>query len=378
MDGWMVFYHPDRERKEQTMSAFSIVSGWERCVMDSLLAGLHGHQARALAHLSWAMAVAGHCQAGKVSVHVPTWAQAASSQRRFERFLSNRGLRAHQAMTQLSRALLRPWTGRRLLLIVDETPKANELRCLKISVAYHKRAIPLVGVCYLHNRLPKPLPKLLYGLLRQVRGCLPPECEVTLLADRGLAWPMVVDWCRHQGWHYVVRLQSSVRLCQEDGREMAVGELLTEPGQRWRGTGLVFKKAGWRPGQVVAVWQKGCREPWLLLTDQPASWRICRAYAKRTWIEEGFRDEKSQGLQWQDSRVNDPAHAERLLLLIALALLLAISLGSELLKRGQRHQLDPKTRRRLSITQMGLRWLRYLLTHDPGRLRINRLCLYPS
>ena len=70
------------------MSAFAIVRDWERCVMGDLLGGLHGHQSRALALLSWGMALAGHCQAGKVSVHVPTWAEPASSQRRFERRLA--------------------------------------------------------------------------------------------------------------------------------------------------------------------------------------------------------------------------------------------------------------------------------------------------
>lgn len=45
----------------------------------------------------------------------------------------------------------------------------------------------------------------------------------------------------------------------------------------------------------------------------------------------------------------------RLLLVIALAMVLAISQGSATLKRGRRHELDPHRQRRLSIVQLGLR-----------------------
>jgi hypothetical protein len=75
------------------MSALTILRDWRRCVAEDLLPRLHGHHANALADLSFAAALAGHCQAGQVAAHVPTDAVPASSRRRFERLPANDRLR---------------------------------------------------------------------------------------------------------------------------------------------------------------------------------------------------------------------------------------------------------------------------------------------
>src|SRR2546426_12796605 len=107
------------------MSAIKIIRDWRRCVAEDLLPHVHGHQANALADLSFASALAGHCQAGQVAAHVPTDAKLASARRRFERLLSNDRLPPQVAQQDLARALLAPWTGLTVRLILDETPKGN-------------------------------------------------------------------------------------------------------------------------------------------------------------------------------------------------------------------------------------------------------------
>ncbi len=42
------------------------------------------------------------------------------------------------------------------------------------------------------------MPELIAGLLRRVAACLPAGAG-DALADRGLAWPQVVDACREPG-----------------------------------------------------------------------------------------------------------------------------------------------------------------------------------
>jgi len=361
------------------MSAAAFVRAWRRTVAEQLFPGLHGHQANALADLSFALAVAGHCQAGKLAPHVPTHAQPASSQRRCERLLANGRLQPPVAQRQLAGGLLAPWGGQTILLLLDETPKANDLRVLNVRVAYGHRALPLAAVCYRPDALPQPMPQLVGGLLRQVLGCLPEGATVVLLADRGLCWPLVVDFCHEHGWHYVLRLQGQTKVLLPDGSERSASELAPRPGTRWLGEAEVFKKAGWRGANVVATWERGVAEPWLLLCDQRASLRHCRAYAKRTWVEESHRDDKAGSFHWDDSQVHDPAHALRLLLLVALAMVLAASLGSAATKAGWRRWLDPHRRRRLSVVQLGLRWLRYALAHELYHLiKLGRLYLYPK
>ena len=84
-----------------------------------------------------------------------------------------------------------------------------------------------------------------------------------------------------------------------------------------------------------------------------------------------FRDEKSQGFHWEQSHVKDPTHAGRLVLLIALATYLALSLGSRVIKAGLRRLLESGRQRMLSLFQIGLRFLTFCVNHDrplPGNL----------
>jgi Transposase DDE domain len=359
------------------MSAAGIVQEWRRCVA-KLLPRLHGHQSKALADFSYAAALAGHCQAGKLAGLAPTRARPASARRRFERLLANPRLRPRLVQRQLADALLAPWAGRTILLILDETPQANHLRAMTVRVAYAKRALPLAAVCYRPTAPPRRLPALVRGLLEQVHRSLPSPATVVLLADRGLCWPALVDWCRAHGWHYLLRLQGHTRVRGPDGTVRSVRDLVDRPGKRWLGQAEVFKKAGWRRANVVATWPRGVEEPWLLVTDRPASLRHCRAYGKRVWVEESFRDDKSSGFHWGHSRVRDPVHAERLLMVLAMAVVLAASVGTQATRAGWRRALDPHRRRRLSLIQIGLRWLRYVVAHDLLHLiRLGRLYFYP-
>jgi hypothetical protein len=385
------------------VSAMEMVRPWLDAVKFNLLPTRHGHQGKALALFSWAMAVTGSCWSGPVAARVPGAAAPASARRRLERALANDRLDATAAMLELTGSLLRDWggCGRPLLLILDETPKGNDLRCMKLSVAYRKRTVTLLAVCYAPDRPPMPMPRLVRWMLRQVAPRVPDGADVTLLADRGLCWPTLIRCCRRLRWHYLLRLQCDTRVRPEPDdkhmhkhkhkhegkgkgkgkhegkgkaqRELAVRELAPHPGARWFGPVRIFKRAHWLRGHVAAVWEADANDPWLLVTDEPATYRgCCRRYCKRTWCEETHRDEKSHGLNWQRSRVNDPGHAQRLVLLIALATLLCVALGAAVIKRGLRHLFEPRRRRMLSVFQLGMRRLGWAVTHDQP------LCPLPS
>ena len=168
------------------MNALSMLRDWRRQVQEDLLPDLHGHQSKALADLSLAMTLAQHCHSGRLAAAAPGAARPASVRRRLERTLANDRLDPDSAWPQLARAMLACRAGGPIFLILDETPNRNELRCLKITLAYRKRALPLCSACYALSGRPEPMPKLIVGLFRQVAACLPKGAEVTLLADRGL------------------------------------------------------------------------------------------------------------------------------------------------------------------------------------------------
>jgi hypothetical protein len=344
------------------MGPDKIIGDWRCCLRESYLPQLHGHQQNALAALSLGMALARSCSSGQVALQVPGDARPASVRRRLERLLANGQLESEPAMQMFGRQVLASWPARQVLLILDETPNANDLRCMKLSLGWKKRVVPLLSICYRPDAPPRPLPELVWQMVAEVARWMPAGKEVTLLADRGLCWPVLVRQCRREGWHWVLRALRQCRFRDERG-EHALQELVPGPGAQFYGQGAVFKKAGWEAANVVAVWERGAKEPWLLITDQPPRYQRCRSYCRRTWCEQTHRDEKSSGWQWQQSKVDDPEHAGRLVLLMELATLLAIALGAQMIRRGYRKALDPHQRRRLSLFQLGNRWLIWCLSH---------------
>jgi hypothetical protein len=350
--------------------------------------GLHGHVVKALGCFSLAMVGAGHCHSGKLAACAVTdgrrrRTKPASTQRRWERWLANQRVDGTHALEMLAGALLAEWTGRReLLLVLDETPNGQDLRCLRLGVAYRKRLISIAAVCYPTDRPPLPMPKLICRTLRRAaKLLLPADAIITLLTDRGLSWPAVMDCARRLGWRHVMRLQHTTRVTlPDDGRVVSAGELVRRPGDSWHGRARIFKKAGWRHAHVTALWDPRSDEPWLLASreDGPGGVRAAVAYAKRNWCEQGFRDEKSSGFQWQQSHVTCPQRAMRLVLVMVLATLLSLSLGTWLIKSGRRRDLDPHRARRLSVFQLGLRWLRHMLLNDLHTLPPYLPYLHPS
>src|SRR5216684_158678 len=70
-------------------------------------------------------------------------------------------------------------------------------------------------------------------------------------------------------------------------------------------------------------------DPWLVLTDLPPEAAEVCWYGLRAWIEQGFKRIKRGGWQWQYTRMNDPARAERLWLAVAIATWWLLSVGGE-------------------------------------------------
>jgi hypothetical protein len=346
------------------MNALSMLLDWRREVQNDLLPELHGHQSKAMADLSFAMTLAQHCHSGELAAAAPGDAKPVSVERRLERYLANDRIDPDPTWSQLARSITPGWVGGPIVLILDETPNHNDLRCMKLTLAYRKRALPLGCACYALGGQPEPMPELVVGLLRRVAACLPRGAEVTLLADRGLAWPQVVDACHELGWHYALRLLGQTRVRTPDGRECSAAELAPRPGAGWRGEAEVFKKSGWRAAAIAARWLPDGDEPWLLVSDRDDGPRLFRRYAKRVWTEELFKDEKSSGFRWGESHVTDPVHAARLVLLIALATYLALAVGSKVIRAGLRRFLESTRQRMLSFFTIGLRWVRFCLTHD--------------
>lgn len=350
------------------MSGHISVAVWSES-LNQLLPGISLPIRKALGSFSLAMALASHCFSSRIASSVPTSAAIASSRRRFERLLANTHLDSEQVTTELVRSFALAWPGRPWTIIIDETDKDERIRSVQILLGYKRRAIPLAVRAFRPNKRGRPA--LILRLLKLIRDNLPSDTKVTVVTDRGLSWPSLLRFCVKSHWHYVMRIQSHTSVWPETAETYSRADAFI-PARKNRPftcRAKVFKVAGWCDCWFTAVRVKGAKEPGLLIGDQPGAWQQYRRYGQRFWCEESFRDEKSSGFRWRQSRVEDPAHATRLLVVMMLAMLLCLAIGSRLIKRGLRHLLEPHVVRMWSYFTLGLRWLSHLFASpDENRL----------
>src|SRR5215213_3539782 len=258
--------------------------------------------------------------------------------------------------------------GQTLWLALDETHQGRtetgaRLGMLALRLVYRERAIPLAWVCYRPGEAEAPFPVLIGRLIAEVDALVPPDTRVVLMTDRGLSWPSLLDRCRAVGRSFLCRVQGSTRVETDDGTIGPIRDRAPRPGTRWQGRGRAFLKAGWRAVNVVAVWRRGDDQPWLLVTDLAPTWVRCAQYRHRMDEELSFRDDKSSGFEWDASRVRDPAHMDRLLLVLQLAACFVLAQGAFVLHHGFRTVLERPDRRTLSLFSLGLRWLDRARSH---------------
>lgn len=222
------------------------------------------------------------------------------------------------------------WSGRQLALAMDATTLGDQFVVLAISVVYRGCAVPVAWAVLPagEKRAWRPEWERLLGCLR---GVVPADWTVIVLADRGLYARWLFTTIVGLGWHPFLRvnLGGTFRPTTE-ARFRTLRSFVPGTDQRWAGTGTAFKGATTRLRCTLLAWHgAGYKDPWLILTDLPPDVADVAWYGLRAWIEQGFKVSKRGGWQWQRTRMTHPDRAARLWLAIAVATLWLVSVGGE-------------------------------------------------
>lgn len=293
--------------------------------------------ARTLATYSFGLVLAHACGLSAVALALGALLRQAVNtvRQRLREFYKPAGGKTGRGRTQLDAAaccgpLVRwvtaGWTDKRVALALDATTLGTRFTVLACAIVYRGCAIPVAWSVRAANA-PGAWHPHWCELLRRVRDALGPGWAVPVMTDRGLESPELFREITRPGLHPLMRVKASGKFRPDGWHQFRpLGEFAAREGDRFAATGLAY--SGTRlPCTLLACRAAGCEEAWLVLTDLPAGCADPCWYALRSWIEQGFKVIKRGGWQWQQTRMTDPARAERLWVVVSLATLWLVEVG---------------------------------------------------
>lgn len=150
-----------------------------------------------------------------------------------------------------------------------------------------------------------------------------------MAADRGLYARWLFRQIQTLGWHPFLRINSGGNYRPSGAvgfRPLAQAVIQGEAG--WSGAVTCFSSPDCQlAGTLLAHWDSGHTDPWLIVTDLAAQVADVAWSGLRPMIECGGKDTKRGGWHWEQTKMTDPARAPRLWLAIAVATLWGVSVG---------------------------------------------------
>lgn len=324
------------------------------------LTPLNKWQAEGLALYSYGIIKGRHSQLNWLAEELSEFGEIETLRKRLNRWLSNDRIDVDEVCEAWVKWV---WSGmpagQRAILLVDETKIGKRMGVLMVSLAYRRRAIPLMWRCYKADSK-QAYPEegqvgMIVTMVERISRCLPPASQPILLADRGISHSSaLIRGLTSRGICYLLRIKDSARFTLENEVSFILKEA-TREGTAWTASGTLFTATAQVDTTVNVYWGHAQSEAWCLITNDPSL--TSHVYARRVWQEESFRDLKSGGWQWQTSFIRNPQRASRFLLILAVAYGWVLALGSCLCPSAP-------SQPRYSLFRLGFRWL---------KLRLNRL-----
>lgn len=307
---------------------YTLLYQWES-LLSAHLPSLNSWQQANVALFSYGVMESESSQQEAIARAINGGEQIESGKRRLRRWVDNEGVGLEAFFGEWVQWVSETLGQNQITLLVDETKLHDRIGVMMVGVAWEGRCLPLVWRTYKANDA-QAYPaegqvKMIEQLLAKVKAALEPSVQVLVLADRGIGTsPHLCKAVAALGWQYLFRVTCQTKIVTDQG-DYTIAEQV-QPGEIWMMSGKVFKQRGRIPAQALALWSPDYSQPWALVTNDTSltGWE----YAHRNWQEQSFRDLKSGGWHWGESRIRSPEHMARLLILLVLAYVWVVSLGS--------------------------------------------------
>ena len=230
---------------------------------------------------------------------------------------------------------LLPQTNKELPIALDTTNIGQNFTLLSINVLYQGCGI-LVAWKIVKGTEKGSWKPFWVELLSSLKNIVPRDWEVIVTADRGLYAPWLYQQIVELGWHPFLRINHQGQYRRPNSSSwLPLAKVVTRNGMSWSGKITCFKTNP-LDCTLLARWDEGYQDPWLIVTDLPSTDANILCYGFRSWIECSYRDIKSDGWQWHKTRLRNPTRAEQHWLAMAVALLWMVTLGGD--EQTQSHE----------------------------------------
>lgn len=162
---------------------------------------------------------------------------------------------------------LLPAEQKQIALALDATSIGNKFTVLSINVLLAGSGIPIAW-CIVKATEPGSWKGHWQKLISHLSGVIPAEWQVIVAGDRGLYAPWLYELIVSAGWHPLLRInhQGHLQIPPSTTWTQLAGVVNT-PGQS-RSAQVVCFKTHPLKCTLLARWDLGYKDPWLILTDE--------------------------------------------------------------------------------------------------------------
>lgn len=289
-------------------------------------------------------------------------AKASSKQRQLSRWLHNPKIKPMAVYLPFVQQALLDWAGETMYLALDTSQLWKQYVIVRLALVYRGRALPL-GWTVLNSGSATVALKWYQPILVCVAAVIPANSRVILLADRGFLDVKLMQLCRDLGWHFRIRIKSSIWIYRATKKRQKVKALMPTPGcaRFFSHVWLTEQRLGPVHLALAYVQTNNGYEKWAIVSDEPVGLKTLDEYGLRFDIEENFLDDKSAGFDLESSEIRDADAVSRLCLILAVATFYLVSTGTAVVEMGRRWIVDTHWERGLSYFQIGWRWVKRAL-----------------
>ncbi|NET34165.1 MAG: transposase [Cyanothece sp. SIO1E1] len=284
--------------------------------------------------------------------------KARSHMERLSYFVHNPNITAEIFYAPLVRQFLKAWEGMSILLTLDTSLLWEQYCLIEVCFVWEGRSFALAQKVMEHGSATVGYEDY-RCVLEMALAVLPPNCQVILLADRGFEHGELIRWLQGHQWSWAIRAKSALKVTLANGQTRHVSDLLPPTDEAYLFSDITILKDIQCHLATANVSLAG--EPWAVISDASPSLQTFKLYGCRFGgIEPHFKDYKSAGFEVIRTKLRNAQALSRLLMLLAAATIIAISLAVIVSAQNRLASLDWHGQRGLSFFQIGLRELKQL------------------